>query len=139
MKIYHQIKFSMFTMFYCFIKFVCFKSEFPLFIFVLAHFQKLLSRSIHFKKRTFFPSVFLFFFAVSYMRAQSPSQGYSTSVILTFICRLWFYCVKSKIVRTITILASGKSHDMSFLLILCFAFSVSIDSSHYGSGGNMYN
>ena len=34
------------------------KSEFQLFIFVLAHFQKLLSRSIHFKTRVFFSSVF---------------------------------------------------------------------------------
>ena len=70
MKMYHQIKFSTvyqltwilwprLTMFYCFIKFAYFKSEFPLFIFVLAHLQKLLIRSIHFKTRTFFPSVFL--------------------------------------------------------------------------------
>ena len=123
-------------MFYCFMKFAYFKSEFPQFIFVLAHLQKVLSRSIDFKTRTFFPSVF---FAVTYMRAQSPSQGHSNSVILTYICQLWFYCVKNKMFRTITILASGKSHGISFIPILCFAFAVSIDSSHYGLGGNMNN
>ena len=68
------------------------------------------------------------------MRAQSPSQGHSDSVILTYICQLWFCCVKNKMVRAITILASGKSHEISFLPILCFAFTVSIDSSHYGLG-----
>ena len=123
-------------MFHCFIKFASFKSEFPLFIFVLAHLQQLLSRSIHFKTKTFFPSVF---FAISYMRAQSPSQGHSNSVILTYICQLWFSCVKNKMVRIMTILASGKSHGISFLPFLCFAFAVSIDSSHYGLGENMRN
>ena len=125
-------------MFYCFMKSAYFKSEFPLFIFVLAYLQKLLSKSIHFKTRTFFPSVFVFlgfFLLYSY----NPSQGHSNPVILTYICRIWFYCVKNKMVRTITILASGKSHDLSFLPILCFAFAVSIDSSHYGLGENMHN
>ena len=68
------------------------------------------------------------------MREHSPSQGHSDSVILTYICQLWFCCVKNKMVRTITILASGKSHEISFLPILCFAFTVSIDSGHYGLG-----
>ena len=123
-------------MFYCLIKFAYFNSEFPLFIFVLAHLQKLLSRSTHFKTRTFFRTVF---FVVSYVRAHCPPQGHSNSVILTYICQRWFCCVKNKMVITITILASGKSHDISFLPILCFPFAVSIDSSHYELGKNMSN
>ena len=102
----------------------------------LAHLQKLLSRSTHFKTRTFFPTDS---FAVSYMGAHCPPQGHSNSVILTYICQLWFCCVKNKMVTTITILASGKSHDISFLPILYFAFAVSIDSNHYGLGENMSN
>ena len=45
------------------------------------------------------------------MRAQSLSSRHSNSVILTYICQLWFYCIKNKMLRTITILVSGMSHD----------------------------
>ena len=120
-------------MLYCFMKVAYFKSEFPLSIFVLAHLQKFLRRSIHFN--TFFPLVFFFFFCCQLYESTVPLR----LLILTYKFQIWFYSVKNKLVRTKTILASQKSHDISFLPILCFAFAVSIDSSHYGLGENMRN
>ena len=127
-------------MLYCFMKVAYFKSEFPLSIFVLAHLQKFLSRSIHFN--TFLPLVL--FFCCCCCCCCCCCQLYESTfplrlLILTYKFQIWFYSVKNKLVRTKTILASQKSHDISFLPILCFAFAVSIDSSHYGLGENMRN